>query len=69
MRNYEKPTYQVCPYCGSGEIHNTQWRGFVERCAMYLWSLSPYRCRSCCSRFYLRPLPQRGTATKAVGLG
>jgi len=58
MQKQAKPRRQVCPYCGSWEIHGTQWRGVVERCVLYLWRLCPYQCRSCYTRFYLRPLPQ-----------
>ena len=44
--------HQMCPYCGSGEVHRTVYHGLVERCILGLWGISPLQCRCCCKRFY-----------------
>jgi len=66
MRPYVNPDYQICPQCGSSEVHMTDRSGLVERCVLYLWGITPYLCRSCCKRFYRRPLMHGPTQTKTV---
>jgi len=66
MQPYVNSDYQICPHCGSGEVHKTDWNGFLERCVLYLWEISPYRCRSCYVRFYRRTGAQGRTQTKIV---
>jgi hypothetical protein len=56
MQSHSKPGYQICPRCRGTHFHETQWKGFVERCVMYMWGLQPYQCRDCYERFYLSPL-------------
>jgi hypothetical protein len=56
MQSHSKPRNQICPCCRGTHFHETQWKGFVERCVMYMWELRPYQCRDCYERFYLRPL-------------
>ena len=56
MQSHSKPRHQICPHCRGTHFHKTQWKGFVERCVMYMWGLWPYQCRDCYKRFYL-PLP------------
>jgi len=65
MQEYFSRQHQICPHCGSGEIHLTGWTGFVERCVIrVMWDLRPFRCRSCAKRFYLHSLPERTVAKK-----
>src|SRR5215467_7544748 len=64
MQSHSKPRYGICPHCGCTHFHETQWKGFVERCVLYMWELRPYQCRECYKRFYLRPLENPETAVK-----
>ena len=58
--------YQICPHCGSGEVHLTVWTGLLERWVSYLRGTSPYQCRCCCGRFYRRLISQKELENKAV---
>lgn len=62
MESHSRPKYRICPHCGTTRFHKTQWKGFVERCVLYMWGLLPYQCTECYKRFYLRPLENAGTA-------
>lgn len=57
---------QICPQCGSGEVHVTVGDGLVERCVFYLWGISAFQCRCCCKRFYRRIATQAGIETKVA---
>jgi hypothetical protein len=66
MQSHSQPRYRICPHCGCTHFHETQWKGFVERCVLYMWGLQPYQCRECYKRFYLRPLENAGKGDKLV---
>jgi len=47
----------ACPQCGSADYRRSKRRGILERFALSLVKLLPYRCDECNARFYNRLEP------------
>jgi transposase-like protein len=47
----------ACPQCGSADYRRSKRRGILERFALSLIRLLPYRCHDCNARFYNRLEP------------
>jgi DNA-directed RNA polymerase subunit RPC12/RpoP len=43
---------RVCPQCGSRRVRYSHKVGLLERFLLPLFSLRPYRCEDCDSRFF-----------------
>jgi len=47
---------QICPHCGSKDIHRCRARGIIERHVVRALNFFPHWCADCDRRFYLHLL-------------
>jgi hypothetical protein len=56
-----------CPKCQSKNIRKSKRRGLLESVVSTVAQMRPYRCLSCDSRFFRRPIPPRDSVPHITG--